>query len=112
MKCPAPSAHLVALFAALAMSGAHAQAGPPPTPSRAQLSEELGVGAEQATRLEEVLRRDRLRHDAAREQTRQEIAALKLNREQQARLDRQLAPPPRREPGERPPPERDCRPSK
>lgn len=105
MKRPALT---LALLAALAAIGAHAQPGPPPAPSRTQLAQDLGLGAEQAARLEDVLRRDRQRHEAAREQTRQEVAALKLSREQLARIDRQLAPPPRREPGERPPAERDC----
>lgn len=113
MKCPALA---VVLSAALATHGAQAQSAPPPPPTRHQLAQELGLGAEQAAKLEDVLRRDRQRHEAAREQTRQEVAALKLSREQQARIERELAPP-RREPraeqrGDAPPPERDGRPAR
>ena len=57
------------------------------------LAQQLGLSAEQATGVDEVLRRGQQRHDEAREQTRKELGAL-LSPTQMTQLERLLPPGP------------------
>ncbi|CAN5304926.1 hypothetical protein BH11PSE10_BH11PSE10_06280 [soil metagenome] len=58
-----------------------------------ELTQQLGLSAEQSARVDEVLRRGQQRHDEVREQTRMELSAL-LSPTQLAQLERLMPPVP------------------
>ena len=85
-----PKLLLPAALFCLGLTGLSAVAQPERHAQR-DLVQQLGLSAEQAARVDEVLRRGQQRHDEAREQTRHELSAL-LSPAQLTQLE-QLMPP-------------------
>lgn len=99
-----PAAVLLSLslgFSGLVSAAETAPPPPPPPPLPHDMVQQLRLNAEQATRLDEALRRGQQRHDEAREQTLKELSAL-LSPTQQAQLERLMPPGPPPHPHQQP----------
>lgn len=84
----------------LAYSQGQPPGGPGGEPPRMDVTKSLGVDAKTAKAVEQILREDREKHDAVRNETNQKLAKV-LSREQIEKLRQMMPRPPR---GDAPPP--------